>query len=428
MNRRLPFPLLLLLAWLLSCSLLLVAGPATAQPAADAPRWMTSWAAAPMAWIAAPPSPGAAPPPSAFAARTTVRQRVFPTVGGERVRVRFSNLFGAAPLQLTDASVAQSTGGDAISTGSLQPLRFGGQRGITIAPGAEAWSDAAPLAVRAGQALAVSFFLDQPTPYGTAHHLPTGATWVTSGNAVGSPTLRGVAQPEWNHLVTGIDVPAPASARVVVAFGDSITEGVNAFAPVLTRYPDRLAERLREPTKNAATVAVLNAGISGNRLLSDWIGPKGVGRFERDVLGQSGVTHTLILIGINDIGFVTLNGPPGSPVPVGDPVSAEQITAALQRLVDLAQRRGVKVLLGTLPPVKGSGYWSVANEAKRQAVNRWIRGRQQVDAVVDFDAALRDPRDPQALNPLYDSGDHLHPNDAGNAAMASAVDPRELIE
>ncbi|RYZ04503.1 MAG: SGNH/GDSL hydrolase family protein [Comamonadaceae bacterium] len=402
---------------------------APAAPVAEALRWMGSWAAAPLTFIPAAPAPGAAPAPTSFPAKTTVRQRVFPTAGGKRVRVRFSNLFGTTPLRLADASIAISTGGDAVSPGSLQPLRFEGQRTVTIAPGAEAWSDAAPVAVRAGQALAVSFFLDQAMPFGTAHHLPTGATWVARGNAVSRPTLQGVPQPDWNHVVTGVDVLAPtAAARVVVAFGDSITEGVNAFAPVRMRYPDRLAERLRGPAESAPTVAVLNAGIAGNRLLSDWIGPSGAQRFERDVLGQSGVTHALVLIGINDIGFVTRDGPPGSPVPVGEPVTAEDITAGLQRLVDQAHRRGVKVLLGTLPPIKGSGYWSAANEAKRQAVNRWVRGRQQVDAVVDFDLALRDPGDPQALNPLYDSGDHLHPNDAGNAAMATAVDLRELLE
>jgi lysophospholipase L1-like esterase len=418
---RLVAPWLVALLWL-------AATAATVHAHAAAPHWAASWAAAPMPYMAPAPAPGAAPPaPAAFRAQT-LRQRVFPTVGGERVRVRFSNLFGRAPLHLAAASVARSTGGDAISPGSLQPLRFGGQRNITIAPGAEAWSDAAPVAVRAGQAVAVSFYLDQVTPFGTAHHLPTGATWVAAGNAVARATLQGAQQPDWNHIVTGLDVASAAPTRVVVAFGDSITEGVNAFAPVQTRYPERLAQRLREPASGTAAVAVLNAGIAGNRLLSDWIGPKGLGRFERDVLGQSGVTHTLILIGINDIGFGVLDGPPGSPVPVGAPVSAEMLTAGLQRLVDMARARGVKVLLGTLLPIKGSGYWSPENEALRQAVNRWIRGRQNVDAVVDFDAALRDPRDPQMLNPLYDSGDHLHPGDAGYAAMASAVELRELQE
>ena len=414
----------LLLAWLV----LLWAGACMAQAEpVPPPRWVASWAAAPLQHFPAVAPAGAAPAPAAFPARTTLRQRVFPTVGGDRVRVRFSNLFGTVPLHVAEASAAIGTGGPALSPATLRPLYFGGQRAVTIAPGTEAWSDAAPVAVRAGQALAVSFYLDEATPFGTAHHLPLSATWAVSGNAVTRATLEGAVQPDWNHIVTGLDVAAAAPARVVVAFGDSITEGVNAFAPVRTRYPDRLAERLREPAKAGATVAVLNAGISGNRLLSDWIGPKGIDRFERDVLGQSGVTHAIILIGINDIGFGALNGPAGSPVPVGDPVSAEQLAAGLQRLIDQARAKGVKVVLGTLLPIKGSGYWNADNEARRQALNRWIRGRQQVD-VVDFDAAMRDPRDPQALNPLYDSGDHLHPGDAGYAAMASAIDLRQLLD
>ena len=402
---------------------------AAAETATSRTGWVASWAAAPLPYMPAPTPPGAAPPPAAsFPANTTLRQRVFPTVDGERVRVRFSNVFGTAPLRVSQASIARSTGGDAVSPTSLRALSFDGQKGVTIAPGAEAWSDAAPLAVRADQALAVSLYLESATPFGTAHHLPPGVSWATPGNAVMQATLPGASRPDWNHAVTGLDVAGPASARVVVAFGDSITEGVNAFAPVLTRYPDRLAERLRDPARKVAPVAVLNAGIAGNRLLSDWVGPSGLSRFERDVLGQSGVTHTVILIGINDIGFVTLNGPPGSPVPSGPPVTAEQICAGLQRLVDAARKQGVKVLLGTLLPVKGSAYGTPENEAVRQAVNRWIRGRQEVDAVIDFDAVMRDPRDPQRLNPLYDSGDHLHPNDAGNAAMAAAIDPRELRE
>ncbi|MGJ7493460.1 SGNH/GDSL hydrolase family protein [Variovorax sp. RT4R15] len=412
---------------LLVCVLLLWAAACVARADPVPPRWIASWAAAPLQHFPAASAAGAAPPPAMFPAQTTLRQRVFPTVGGDRVRVRFSNLFGTVPLRVAEASAAIGTGGPAVSPATLRPLYFGGRRAITIAPGTEAWSDAAPVAVRAGQAVAVSFYLDEATPFGTAHHLPLSASWAVPGNSVASAKLEGAVQPDWNHIVTGLDVAGAAQARVVVAFGDSITEGVNAFAPVRTRYPDRLAERLREPAKGSATVAVLNAGISGNRLLSDWIGPKGIDRFERDVLGQSGVTHAIILIGINDIGFGALNGPAGSPVPVGGPVSAEQITAGLQRLIDQARAKGVKVLLGTLMPIKGSGYWSADNEARRQAVNRWIRGRQQV-GVVDFDAVMRDPRDPQALNPLYDSGDHLHPGDAGYAAMASAIDLQQLLE
>ena len=397
---------------------------AAAETATSRTGWVASWAAAPLPYMPAPTPPGAAPPPAAsFPANTTLRQRVFPTVDGERVRVRFSNVFGTAPLRVSQASIARSTGGDAVSPTSLRALSFDGQKGVTIAPGAEAWSDAAPLAVHADQALAVSLYLESATPFGTAHHLPPGVSWATPGNAVMQATLPGASRPDWNHAVTGLDVAGPASARVVVAFGDSITEGVNAFAPVLTRYPDRLAERLRDPARKVAPVAVLNAGIAGNRLLSDWVGPSGLSRFERDVLGQSGVTHTVILIGINDIG---LSMPEGAAGPVRGQPAAQDITAGLESLIQQARARGVKVLLGTLLPFKGAAYWSEEKESRREAVNRWIRSRRNVEAVVDFDAAMRDAADPQVLKAAYDSGDHLHPGNAGYAAMADAIDLRTL--
>ncbi|MEJ8824352.1 GDSL-type esterase/lipase family protein [Variovorax humicola] len=413
-------------------SLALLCAPALAQPRADAPRWIASWAAAPQSLPAQPPVTGAQPASArvptltpAFRAQT-VRERVFPTVDGETARVRFSNRFGAVPLHVAEASIALGTGGSAISPASLQALSFGGRHDITIAPGAEAWSDSVPAAVRAGQATVVSFYLDQPTPFGTVHRMPADATWVAPDNAVSQATLAGAAPSQWNHIVTGLDVMTRGPARVVVAFGDSITEGVNAFSLVRGRYPDRLAERLRDATPGGPVVAVLNAGIAGNRLLSEVAGPSGIDRFARDVLAQSGVTHAVILLGINDIGFETFFGTPGLPLPATRTATAPRLIAGLKRLVDMARARGVKVMLGTLTPVKGSGYWSEQNEEIRQAVNRWIRDQQAVITVVDFDAALRDPDDPQALDPVYDSGDHLHPGEAGNAAMAAAVDSREL--
>jgi lysophospholipase L1-like esterase len=228
-----------------------------------------------------------------------------------------------------------------------------------------------------------------------------------------------------NHVVTGLDVVTRATPRVVVAFGDSITQGTAESQPA--SYPDRLAARLREQPRDAGTVAVINAGIGGNRLLLDGTGQRGIDRFRRDALGQSGVTHVLILIGINDIG-VSLPVAMQGLSPAFRPASAEQLTAGLETLIEQARTRGVKVLLGTITPFKGAAYWSEEKELRRQAVNRWIRGRQDVDAVVDFDQALRDQADPAAMDPRYDSGDHLHPGPAGYAAMGDAIDLRELQE
>jgi lysophospholipase L1-like esterase len=402
--------------------------PALAQTAQtaqshDEVRWAGSWAAAPqdyaqpLPWVAAPTSP----PP--LLENQTLRQELQPTLGGRRVRVRFSNRFGKKPLHIASANVARNTGGHAVSPASLQSLQFGGHADITIAPGAEAWSDAASFAVAPDQTVSVSFYVDAPVPFATVHHLTPGATWISPGNRVREATLPDAARTDWNHIVTGLDVLGPRAARVVVAFGDSITEGAGIEGDGrMLRYPERLALRLRGRPGSAGQFSVLNEGISGNRLLSDGAGPKGIDRFRRDVLEQSGVTHVIILIGINDIGLTL---PQGSSGRLGPP-EIDQITAGLQRLIDESRAWGVKVLLGTLLPFKGSPYWTAEKELRRQAVNRWIRGQQGVDGVVDFDAALRDPADPQSLKPVYDLGDHLHPGVAGHAAMADAIDLRAL--
>jgi lysophospholipase L1-like esterase len=404
---------------------LLANPPALAQArhARDEVHWAGSWAAAPQDYVQPFPwgdAPSSTPP---LLDNQTLRQRLQPTLGGRRVRVRFSNLFGKVPLHIASASVARSTGEESVSLAALQGLRFGGRAGVTIAPGAEVWSDAARFDAAPNQAVSVSFHVDAPVPFATVHHLTPGATWITRGDAVRQAGWPDAVRSPWNHSVTGLDVVGPTTARVVVAFGDSITEGAGIEGDGhAMRYPERLALRLRGKPGGADSFAVLNAGISGNRLLSDGAGPKGVERFQRDVLGQSGVTHAVILIGINDIGL-TLQPVPGAAL---GPPTVEQITAGLQQLVEQARAGGVKVLLGTLLPFKGSAYWSAEKELRRQAVNRWIRGQQDIDGVVDFDAVLRDPADPLSLKPIYDLGDHLHPGIAGHAAMADAIDLRRL--
>jgi lysophospholipase L1-like esterase len=405
-------------------SVLLANPPALAQvrQARDEVRWTGSWAAAPQDYAQALPWSGAPSSPPPLLDNLTLRQGLQPTLGGQRVRVRFSNRFGNMPLHIASASVARSTGGNAVSPGTLQSLRFGGRADVSIAPGREVWSDATSFAVAPDQAVSVSFHVDAPVSFATVHHLTPGATWIMPGDAVRQANWTNATRSGWNHIVTGLDVVGPRASRVVVAFGDSITEGAGIVGDGhAVRYPERLALRLRGRPGSAGLFAVLNEGISGNRLLSDGAGAKGVERFERDVLGQSGVTHVIILIGINDIGL-TLQDSGGR---LGAP-NVDQITAGLQQLIDQSRAWGVKVLLGTLLPFKESAYWSAEKEIRRQAVNRWIRGQQGIDGVIDFDAALRDPADPQSLKPVYDLGDHLHPSAAGHAAMADAIDLHAL--
>jgi lysophospholipase L1-like esterase len=427
---------LVLPRWLAAafCSGLLAVSVQAAAPEDKPPTpveapWVAAWAVAPIDFqeLASNPATAPAAPPGGNAfQKQTLRQQLQPTLGGERIRIRFSNRFGKTPMHIAAASVGRSTGGGAMSPATLRMLRFDGRGSLTLAPGAEAWSDGVALKVEAGQTLAVSAFFDSATPFATVH-VPTAAgSWVAPGNAVAAPRLRGGTPLSLSHIVTGLDVETGHAVRVVVALGDSITAGGADAAE--GAYPDMLATRLRDSPQAAQKVAVLNAGIGGNRLLADGIGPRALSRFANDALGQSGATHVIVLLGTNDIGRSVFIGLPGFAVAPAEVPTAERITAGLQQLVKQAHDKGVKVLLGTVPPFKNSPYWTEASEAMRSAVNRWIRSRQDVDGVIDFDAALRSPSDAQALNPLYDSGDHLHPSRAGHAAMAAAVDLRELQE
>ena len=413
--------------WLGAIAAGLLLGLAAPHRAAAAEaHWVDGWSAPPLDIAQGPIAvPGTAPP---LLDNVSLRQRVTLAVGGERLRVRFSNVFGTAtPLHIAAATVARSTGDAGVAASSVRALRFGGRTAVTVAPGAEVWSDPVAWPVGAGGELAASFHLDRPSAQHTVHSPGRGLTHVALGNAVAAPRWNGAALSPWSHVVTGIDVETHAATRVLVAFGDSITDGNTPPGRPPERYTDRLAERLEAPALGLhardVQVVVHNAGISGNRLLADGAGPRGTGRFARDVLAQSGVTHTLILIGINDIAYGALLGSAGAPPP-----EASQIVAGLQGLIDQAHARGVGVLLGTLTPFKGAPNHTPQTEARRAFVNAWIRARPAADAtLVDFDRALRDPADPQALNPDYDSGDHLHPSAAGQAAMARAVDLKALL-
>lgn len=401
---------------------------AARQPAEA--RWVAGWAVAVLDFreMAANPlmaAMGGAPDTRAFRAQT-LRQVLQPSLDGERVRVRFSNRFGKTPLRIAAASVALGTGTDAVSPASLRTLRFGGRASTTIAPGAEAWSDGVALKVEAGQSVAVSLYLDRTTPFATMYLMGAGGGWLAEGNAVMAPKLPKAAPLPMNHIVTGLDVLTTQPVRTVVAFGDSITAGGGESGT--GAYPDMLATRLRDSPQAAHEVSVINAGIGGNRLLVDSIGPNGLSRFARDVLGQSGVTHAIVLLGTNDIGRAAFGALPGVEVAPHEVPTAERITDGLGQLVKQARAKGVKVLLGTVPPFGNTPYATEANEAMRESVNRWVRSRQDVEGVIDFDAVLRDPAAPRQLNPTFDSGDHLHPNRAGHAAMAAAIDLRELQE
>lgn len=350
----------------------------------------------------------------------TLRLIAHTSIGGERVRVRLSNTFGTTSLKIGEARVALQAQGPIINPGTDRPLKFGGQTAVTIPPGALVVSDPVDLDVPALSNLAVSVYLPGATGPVTEHSLAVQTNYAsTPGNYTEAGNMPVASTRLSWALLSGIEVLA-RDAVAVVTFGDSITDGYGSTVDANRRWPNVLAERLQA---RHMRVGVLDQGISGNRVLHDGqvpeFGPNALSRFDRDVLAQSGVKFVVLLEGINDFG----HAPPGTP----EAVSAEDIIAGYRQIIRRAHAQDIKVYGATLTPYVGTifpGYYQPEGEAKRQAVNAWIRSSGAFDAVIDFDAVVRDPANPTKILPAYDVGDHLHPNDAGYRAMANAVDLR----
>jgi len=384
--------------------------------------WVGTWGTAPA--DAAPKTL------QAFDGRT-VRLIVHTSIGGSKVRIRLSNELGSAPLRIGAAHVALRTGGADVDAVSSRALTFGGRPFAVIPPGAPMLSDPVDLTVPAQADLAVSLHLPGEAGATTVHNNAFQTSYVSgTGNFAGAaqfPVQRTFTS--WPFL-TGVDVMAPGGAAIV-ALGDSITDGSNTTVDTNRRWPDLLARRLQPPGPDAqhARLGIVNRGIGGNRLLRDpgeWppFGRAVLARFDRDVLATAGVRHVVLLIGINDIGH-----PGTGAMPAAEGPSAEDLIAGYRQVIARARAHGIAIHGATLTPFEGTtfpGYFTAQKEAVRQAVNRWIREGGEFDSVIDFDRALRDPARPAKLQARYDSGDHLHPNDAGMAAMAGAV-PLELF-
>lgn len=396
-------------------SSLCLASAAQATPA----DWQTSWYAAPHAsWDAGFALPTNVP---ADVTGSTVREVVRLSTGGPRLRVVLSNRYGTAPLAIGAANVARTAdvpGATSAIAGS-RALTFAGHSTVTIAPGDEATSDPLDCSVAPLQRLTVSAWFPGPAPLTTFHWGAQQTGYIAAGNAIAAPTLADDATLlHGRAFLSAVQVEARGAARTVVAFGDSITDGNGATPDQDRRWPDRLAERLAPHG-----IAVANAGISGARLLAARMGEQALARFDRDVLDQPGAGTVIVLMGINDIGW------PGSAFAPDDaPMTAARLIAGYRALIARAHARGVKIVGATLPPFRGAlhgtpfaGYYSAAKDAVRREVNAWIREGGAFDSVVDVDTVLRDPADPARLLPAYDSGDHLHPGDAGYRAMGDAM-------
>ena len=347
----------------------------------------------------------------------TLRQIVHTSIGGSRARLVLSNAFGTAPLMVGAVNIARRDRDETIQAGG-RPLTFSGRASITIPPFAVAYSDPVTLTVPPLADIAIDLYLpgttNTPAPL-TMHGGAFQTNYISeTGNHAGAAKLPTVATTRSWFLLSRVEVDAPDAAGAIVAFGDSITDGAAAPPDTNGRWPDGLARRLLSASA-PLKMGVLNAGIGGNRVLSDaayGAGPNALARFEVDVLSQPGVTHVIVLEGINDIGNARQNPTP----------TAEDLIAGHKQLIERAHARGLRIFGATLTPFWGAGYYTDAGEAKRQALNDWIRTAKAYDGVVDFDKATQDPADPKRFLGAYDSCDHLHPNAAGQKAMADAID------
>lgn len=351
-------------------------------------------------------------PPLTEFRQQTLRQSARVTLDGDTLHFKFSNVFGRETLTLNKITVAHGDGAATIDTGTVITLTCNGLERVDIPPGAEIWCDPVQCAVTANSTLTVSLYIQQAS-IATAHRFALQHNYIAPGDQTAAATLTDTTSTGAWYCMTEIAVTRTAPANVVVAFGDSLTDGVGSTVGANRRYPDRLQQRLLATTAGAA-VTVVNAGIGGNRWLTDVRGPKGINRLQRDVLNVSGVTHAILQLGINDIGKAAL---------YSEPVSTGQIIAAITAAITACRASGITVLVGTLLPCQGAFFYTDAGERQRQAINTWLRtGAHSANAIIDFDQAMQHPDNPLALRPEYDSGDHLHPGDAGYARMANTID------
>lgn len=376
--------------------------------------WVAAWGTAQQLMRPERAIPSQQTPPERVV-KQTVRMVARPTIAGTAVRVALSNSFGYAPVRIESVEIARAGGQGAILPGSRK-LTFAGRPWVVLPPGAQLYSDPVEFAVGAQADLAVSLYIEADSGPTTAHPIGLRAAWLAPGNQAGAERMQGATEFRSYLWLAGIEVRPTGRAATVVAFGDSITDGFSTTPDADLSWPSVLARRLGAAPRQAPR-AVINMGISGNRVLREGAGSSALARFDRDVLSRPGVRWVLLLEGINDIGFSFVPG-----LPPSEKATAPDIIAGYRLLIARARMHGLVIIGGTLMPFEGVPTYTAEGEQMRQEINAWIRGSREFDAVVDFDAATRDPASPSRLRAEFDSGDHIHPNDAGNRAMAEAID------
>lgn len=401
-----------------------------AQRNAPPNSWSATWAASPQPTAPNPKSP------LLNLEDQTVRERVRVSIGGPEICIRLSNEYGSAPLLVGSATVASPTDPASVKPGSIHTVTFGGHDSVTIPAGAPVLSDpVASFPVAPGSEITISLYFPKRVTTPTLHALALKRAIVSPrGDHTRTEKIEATATSESSILVTAVLVPAQRSQRLIVAFGDSVTDGDGSTPDADRNWPSNLMRRLGK-VPEGSKVAVVNEGIAGNRLLSDGFavgaafaaafGASALARFDRDVLALPGVTHVVLLEGLNDIGF------PGAKLGdtyLADPADVrtpQDLIDAYRQLISRAHAHGVRIIGATINPFEGvdlPGYYSESKEALRQSVNNWIRTSGSFDAVIDFDAILRDPDNPSRLLARFASEDNLHPNDLGYQAMADAID------
>lgn len=382
---------------------------------AETQRWVGAWSSAQLA----PDAKNSLAPedyPNA-----TLRQVVRVSIGGDTLRIKLSNLFGTQPVTIAAARIAVSA---APATARIdpvtdRPLTFSASARVTIPAGGEIWSDPVKLKVEPLAHLAISLHYPAAPSVQTGHPGSRATSYVLTGDHTAATDLPGAKTADRWFQIASIDVVSE-EASAIVAFGDSITDGYGVQPNTNLRWTDGLIERLK-----GKNIAVLNLGIGGNRVLADGLGPNGVSRFDRDVLSQSGVTHLILLEGVNDLGVLNRDQSQDAQT---NARMAKDLISAYAGMVAKARAKGIKAIGATILPYSGSAYYHPPAEAEtaRQTINAWIRAPGNFDAVIDWDAVLRDPARPTYLLPAYDN-DGLHPNMAGYKAMADAI-PLSLFE
>lgn len=351
----------------------------------------------------------------------TVRQIFHLSAGGSALRIHVSNTFGTEALHLTSVHIARALapGSSQIVAASDRALSFAGAPDVTVPPGAEFVSDPIDYPVDALADLAVTFYLDDPPARESGHPGSRATSYFVHGDSVGAATLADPGKVEHWYQISEIDVQGAPGSGSIVALGDSITDGHGATTNGNDRWTDVLASRLQQSPATRG-IGVANEGIGGNHLLTDGLGPNALARFDRDVLSPAGVRWLIVFEGVNDLGGLTRT----AEVPPAEHTAlVRRVIAAYQQIVVRAHAHGIRAIGATITPFAGSDYYHPGplNEADRQAVNAWIRVAGNFDAVIDFDAMVRDPHHPDRLLPAYDSGDHLHPSPAGYRAMGDAI-------